>query len=88
VTNDAKGNDMPGYLKPIVENINKNAAKLRQLSHDIHDEQLVDKSSKIEKLWTDAFAVCKLLKGDIDCARSLIFPGAFTPYTTQWDSVL
>jgi hypothetical protein len=76
------------YVKPVLENVDKTAAQLKQLSHKIHEESLLAEGANIDKLWADVAAVCKALKSEFDAARSFIFPGAFTPYATQWDSAL
>ena len=60
-------------------NIEKHVGDLKKASHAIHDEQLKEESGEVAALWTTVAEICSTLKTDIDTARSLIFPRAFTP---------
>jgi hypothetical protein len=76
------------FMKQVVETINKQMTELKSLSHKMHEHQLVRDEATVNELWAEASALCKSMKGCIDSARSLMCPGSFSPYTTQWDTAL
>ena len=77
------------YLKPVKENLLSNASIMKKMSHDLHEAVLHGAADEaVEKFWADISFVSKALTSDIDIARSLLKPGAYTPHTTQWDAVL
>ncbi len=85
VIKDGRESTSP-YLGAIIGNVEKQAAELKKLSHDIHDTNLPGNFDGVAAWWDQAKAISKKLKDEIDAARCLIFPGAFAPHTTQWDS--
>ena len=86
---DAADGQQEMYLRPVKENLVANAAKMKQLSHDLHEAVLHGAAGDaVEKFWTDISFISKALTKDIDIARSLLKPGTYTPHTTQWDAVL
>ena len=76
------------FLKQVVDAIKENMTELKSMSHKMHEFQLMRDEAKVNEMWDSCAAVCKTMKKCIDSARSLLCPGSFSPYTTQWDTAL
>jgi hypothetical protein len=72
----------------IAADLKRVTAELRKVSHDMHEYALDNDTSKEERAWDAAKALLQDLKTDIDQGRALLYPGAYSEHTTQWDSVL
>ena len=61
---------------------------LHTLSHAMHDESFTENNEVLEKQWEQGKAMSIELKCNVDSARGLLYPDAFTPYSTPYDAVL
>jgi hypothetical protein len=76
------------FFDPIAADLKRVTAELRKVSHDMHEYALDNESSKEERAWDAAKALMQNLKTDIDQGRALLYPGAYSEHTMQWDTVL
>ena len=75
-------------MRQVVDAIKEKMTELKSMSHTMHEFQLVRDEAKVNEMWEFCAAVCKTMEQCIDSARSLLCPGSFSPYTTQWDTAL